>query len=166
MPKNLYFAVKVKLHRLSVVQFCQHPPAQPTHQCQHKSSLSGNNWRRQLLNYDGPFIVHCCCYIHQVTLFSICLLFRQWPVASGLRTLQKVKSICQFLPPEVKFSSAADFRSNCGVGLWIVERSLLYCYTFAAEAESEKLAARKMLKSFDIICGQQQQATVPVLSGS
>ena len=67
----------------SVVQFCQHPPAQPTHQCQYKSSLSGNNWRRQLLNYDGPFIVHCCCYIHQVTLFSICLLFRQWPVDCG-----------------------------------------------------------------------------------
>ena len=111
--------------------------------------------------------VHCTLLVlHSSSCLSIFYLFAFQAVASGLRTLQKVKSICQFLPPEVKFSSAADFRSNCGVGLWMVERSLLYCYTFAAEAESEKLAARKMLKSFDIICGQQQQATVPVLSGS
>ena len=66
----------------SVVQFCQHPPAQPTHQCQYKSSLSGNNWRRQAAEL-WRSIVHCCCYIHQVSLFSICLLFRQWPVDCG-----------------------------------------------------------------------------------
>ena len=149
----------------SVVQFCQHPPAQPTHQCQYKSSLSGNNWRRQAAEL-WRSIVHCCCYIHQVSLLSICLLFRQWPVDCG--RCRKWSQFANFFLQ--KLSSHPQQISGLivvwGWGLGSVERSRLYCYTFAAEAESEKLAARKMLKSFDIICGQQQQATVPVLSGS
>ena len=127
----------------SVVQFCQHPPAQPTHQCQYKSSLSGNNWRRQAAEL-WRSIVHCCCYIHQVSLFSVCLLFRQWPVDCG--RCRKWSQFANFFLQ--KLSSHPQQISGLIV------------------AESEKLAARKMLKSFDIICGQQQQATVPVLSGS
>ena len=68
----------------SVVQFCQHPPAQPTHQCQHKSSLSGNNWRRQLLNYDGPLYIAVVTFIKLLYFQFVCFSGSgQWPVDCG-----------------------------------------------------------------------------------
>ena len=68
----------------SVVQFCQHPPAQPTHQCQYKSSLSGNNWRRQLLNYDGPLYIAVVTFIKLLYFQFVCFSGSgQWPVDCG-----------------------------------------------------------------------------------